>query len=207
MILAFAPEGQLEQFESSLARRANGEQISNVRLVYALQDLGRWNSDDRTGGALKRDGFPDGATIVIDVDLWPVFNAGASAALRQTFEGWLEQRNATIVDAVRQPYLTVYRVKCERAVAEDLLRYRDVRPVDLPPRIGLERGLLAAPVQDLAEPASPPPNSPAVVVLDTGIVAGHPVLAPAVGDGQSFLPGIGADDRSGHGPSVSGSAL
>lgn len=108
---------------------------------------------------------------------------------------------------VRQPYLTVYRVKCERAVAEDLRRYRDVRPVDLPPRIGLERGLLAAPVQDLAEPASPPPNSPAVGVLDTGIVDGHPVLAPAVGDGQSFLPDIGADDRSGHGPSVSSSAL
>ena len=168
MILAFATEGQPEQFESSLARRANGEQISNVRRVYALQDLGRWNSDDRTGWALKRDGFPDGATIVIDGDLWPVSNAGESVALRQTFEGWPEQRNATIVDAVRQPYLTIYRVKCERAVAEDLLRYRDVRTGDLPPRIGLERGLLAAPVQDLAETASPPPNSPAAMVLVPG---------------------------------------
>ena len=93
------------------------------------------------------------------------------------------------------------------AVADDLLRHRDVRTVDLPPRIGLEPILVRADVQQLDEVPDPPPDAPGIVVLDTGIAAGHPVLAPAVGDAQSFLAGAPAADDHGHGTFVSGIAL
>jgi hypothetical protein len=38
--------------------------------------------------------------------------------------------------------------------------------------------------------------------LDSGLTTGHPLLAPAVGDAQSFLPGKDAANEHGHGTIV-----
>ena len=72
LILAFATERQLDDFEAKLASLAVGEQVTYANLVYALQDLDHWTPEDRTGWALSRDGFPDAETFVIDAELWPL---------------------------------------------------------------------------------------------------------------------------------------
>ena len=72
LILAFATEAQLDDFETKLASLAAGEHVTYTNLVYALQDFDHWTPEDRTGWALSRDGFPDGETFVIDAELWPL---------------------------------------------------------------------------------------------------------------------------------------
>lgn len=207
LILAFATEKQLDDFEAKLASLAAGEHVTYANLVYALQDLDHWTAEDRTGWALSRDGFPDGETFVIDAELWPLARGNDAIRLRDAFSGWVVENGGEILDSVQQPYLTIYRIRCDRGFANDLLRHRDVRTADLPPRIGLERELLFADVQQLEEVPSPPDDAPGIVVLDTGLAAGHPVLEPAVGDVQSYLPGASAADEHGHGTFVSGIAL
>ena len=191
LLLAFATEQQLEDFEAKLARLAVGQRVTYQNVLYALQDLDHWSPEDRAGWALRRDGFPDTEFFPIDVELWPLARSNDMARMRRAFETWVDERGGEVLDAVRQPYLTIYRMRCSSAVADDLLRYRDVRTVDLPPRIGLEPILVRADVQQLDEVPDPPPDAPGLVVLDTGIAAGHPVLAPAVGDAQSFLENHG----------------
>ena len=207
LVLAFATDAQLEAFEARLASLAAGRQVSYVNLLYALQDLDHWTPDDRTGWALHRDGFPDDEPIVIDAELWPLSREQDAIRLRSAFEAWVTERGGAILDAVQKPYLTIYRVRCSQALGEGLLRHRDVRTLDLPPRVGLERTLVFADIQQLGEVPNPPDNAPGIVILDSGIAAGHPLLAPAVGDAQSFLPGAGAADEHGHGTFVSGIAL
>lgn len=207
LILAFAAEEQLDAFEARLASLAAGRGVSYRNLLYALQGFDHWSSDDRTGWALGNDGFPDEEPFVIDAELWPIEQGSDSARLRDAFESWVAENGGHVIDAVRQPYLTLYRIRCTRMLAEDLLRHRDVRLVDLPPRTGLERALIFTDVQDLGEVRAPPENAPGIVVLDSGLVAGHPILAPAVGDAQSFLPGESETDEYGHGTFVSGIAL
>ena len=207
LILAFAAEEQLDAFEARLASLAAGRGVSYRNLLYALQGFDHWTSDDRTGWALRNDGFPDEEPFVIDAELWPIEQGSDSARLRDAFESWVAESGGHVIDAVRQPYLTLYRIRCTRMLAEDLLRHRDVRLVDLPPRTGLERALIFTDVQDLGEVRAPPENAPGIVVLDSGLVAGHPILAPAVGDAQSFLPGESETDEYGHGTFVSGIAL
>lgn len=119
----------------------------------------------------------------------------------------MREGGGEVLDAVRQPHLTLYRIRCARPLAENLLRHRDARTVDLPPRIGLEQALVRTDIQELEETSSPPDDAPGIVVLDSGLAAGHPVLAPAVGDSQSFLPGAPPTDDHGHGTFVSGVAL
>ena len=207
LILAFAAEEQLDAFEARLASLAAGHHVTYRNLLYALQGFDHWTPDDRTGWALRSDGFPDEEPFVIDAELWPLDRGNDLARSRAAFESWVAENGGQIIDAVRQPYLTLYRIRCTRMLAKDLLRHRDVRLVDLPPRTGLERALIFTDVQELGEVPAPPENAPGIVVLDSGLVAGHPILAPAVGDAQSFLPGESETDEHGHGTFVSGIAL
>lgn len=207
LILAFATEEQLDGFEAKLASLAAGSHVTYRALLYALQGFDRWTPEDRTGWALKRDGFPDAEPFLLDVELWPIERGDDLSRSRAAFESRVAGNNGSVVDSVRQPYLTIYRILCARTLAGDLLRHRDVRLVDLPPRIGLERALVFTDVQELGDVPAPPADAPGIVVLDSGLVAGHPLLAPAVGDAQSFLAGESETDEHGHGTFVSGIAL
>lgn len=207
LILAFATEEQLDEFAAKLASLAAGGHVTYRALLYALQGFDRWTPEDRTGWALKRDGFPDAEPFLLDAELWPIERGNDLSRSRAAFQSWVADKNGSVVDSVRQPYLTIYRIRCARTLADDLLRHRDVRLVDLPPRIGLERALVFTDVQELGDVPAPPADAPGIVVLDSGLVAGHPLLAPAVGDAQSFLAGESEADEHGHGTFVSGIAL
>ena len=144
---------------------------------------------------------------MLDAELWPLSTEAEVSRQREAFEAWLSERGGRLIDQVLKPYLTIYRIECHRPLGDDLLNHRDVRTVDLLPRLGLEPGLVLTSVQDLEEVPAPPDAAPAVVVLDSGLTSGHPALAPAVGDTASFLDGLGADDEHGHGTFVGGIAL
>ena len=207
LVLAFATEVQLAEFEARLSSYAAGGQVTYRRLLSALQDFDRWTPDDRTGHALAQHGFPDSLRFVIDAELWPMTLPKDIASQREAFEGWVKRNDGKVLDSVRQPYLTVYRIRCDRVLGDLALRHRDVRSVDLPPRLGLERSLFYTDIQNVADAPAPPDNAPGVAVLDTGLATGHPLLAPAVGDSQSFLNGVPAADNHGHGTTVAGIAL
>jgi hypothetical protein len=207
LVLAFATEDELEAFEAKLGQLASGAQVTYQNLIYALRSFDRWTPGDRTGWALRRDGFPRDEPFLIDVELWPLARGDQATRLRSAFETWVREHDGEMLDSVRQPYLSVYRIRCSRTLAEDLLSHRDIRAVDLPPRVGVDLKLLFTPVQDLEQTPAPPEDAPGITVLDSGIVTGHPVLGPAVGDAQSFIPGASAADEHGHGTFVSGIAL
>ena len=207
LVLAFATEAQLEAFEARLSSFAAGDQVTHRRLLYALQDFDRWTPDDRTGHALRQYGFPESSRFLIDAELWPMALQQDATSQREAFEGWVKRNDGKVLDSVRQPYLTVYRIRCDSVLGDLALRHRDVRSVDLPPRLGLERSLVYTDIQGVADVPAPPDNAPGVAVLDTGLATGHPLLAPAVGDSQSFLNGVPAADNHGHGTTVAGIAL
>ena len=207
LLLAFGSKSQLDTFEAKLASLATGEHVSYSHVLHALQDLDRWTPDDRTGWALGRDGMPDHEPFVLDAEAWPLVRTDEAQELRAAFERWVMEHDGAILDSVKQPHLTMYRIRCTRALADGLLHHRDVRTVDLPPRIGLERALLSADIHEIEPPPPPPDGAPGITVLDSGVVTGHPLLASAVGDAQSFLPDAPAADEHGHGTFVSGIAL
>ena len=210
LLLAFGSKSQLDTFEAKLASLATGEHVSYSQVLYALQDLDRWTPADRTGWALRRDGLPDHEPFALDAEVLPLDRSDEASMLRSAFERWVAEQDGEILDAVRQPHLTMYRIRCTHALAERLLRHRDVRTVDLPPRIGLERSLVSSNIHGspgLAPVPPPPDSAPGIAILDSGVVAGHPLLASAVGDAQSFLADTPAADEHGHGTFVSGIAL
>lgn len=207
LVLAFATDEQLADFQRKLGDVAEGAHVTYRQLIHALHDLDQLTPEDRTGWSLRREGVPQNGDVTVDVELWPLAAITEMNRLRAAFERWLEDNDGRVVDSVRKPYLCLYRTKCHPNLVGKLLRHRDVRLVDLPPRVALDPRLRGRSVQELEEVPAPPTGAPGVVVLDSGIATGHPVLAPAVGDSQSFLAGSSAADDHGHGTLVAGIAL
>lgn len=208
VVIGFASNAALAQFEARLSTMASGGDVTNKQVIYALQSVDGWSAEDRKGWALRKHGFPQSDEFLMDVELWPLEdNHQGRAQEWAKFEEWLMRQEIEKKDQVKQPGLTLYRVLCNVEQANQLLRHRDVRSVDLPPSFGLARTLVFQDIQNFPEITDPGEGTPGVVVLDSGLASGHPLLAAAVGNAQSFLPGEGAHDENGHGTHVAGLAL
>lgn len=208
IIVAFVSNNALLSFEARLSSLSRGETIPYKNVLFALKGFDGWTPENRTAWALKKEGFPKKEPFILDIELWPIEEReDERKKLWQTFEAWLEENKIEKVDSVNNPGITLYRVSCNILQAKLLLRHRDVRLVDLPPRYGLQFEVLNTDIQDIPEPPAPPADAPGIVVLDSGLATGHPLLKNAIGDAASFIPGFDEADNYGHGTHVAGIAL
>jgi len=208
VVIGFATNAAMAQFEARLTSMASGGYVTNKEVIYALQSVDGWSPVNRKGWALKQHGFPEKEDFLLDVEIWPLEDKpDARQQAWNKFESWLSEHGIEKLDQVKKPELTLYRVRCTATQAEYLLHHRDVRSIDLPPSFALERSVVFQDVQQFPELQAPSAQAPGVVVLDSGLADGHPLLKAAVGKTASFLPGEGPHDENGHGTHVAGLAL
>lgn len=205
--LAFANKTALDEFEARLSQLVDGKSPKYANILYALEAFDHWTPEDRMGRALRREGLPAQEPFILDVELWPLGRHDERTAMMSAFNVWAGKEGAEILDRINAEDFVAYRLRLFRKQSEGLLRHRDVRTVDLPPRLGLELNIMQLDIQEVRQSA-PPGDAPLVAVLDSGIAEGHPLLAPALGDAQGFLlPDKASHDDDGHGTIVAGIAL
>ena len=210
ILLAFATAAGMDEFERRLTALAKDGTVRRADLFFAIQAFEQWTADDRMGPALSVQGLPSRPTFVLDAELWPQERAERRASLVAAFRDVVVKLGGSVLDTIEQPSLVMVRIRCGEAVARALLAHRDVRTLDLPPRLGLTVDLVQTDVQDIAAPPAPDAGAPIVGILDSGVTTNHPLLAPAVGDAQGFLSPDrrpGDEAPSWHGTFVSGVAL
>jgi hypothetical protein len=206
--LLFSSEAALTLVDQRLTVLANDGNVTYANLLLAIRGFAAWTPADRTGSALAELGLPDDASSIVDVELWPIDRADERSRMTAAFEELLSSERIEQLDRLDQESLLMYKVRASLAQVETLLRYRDVRLVDLPPSFGFGLDSLRLDINELPPIEPVPDNAPGVCVLDTGIAAGHPLLAPAVGETVNFVtPGEPPTDTDGHGTRVAGLAL
>ncbi len=209
VVLAFATAAALNLVEERLATLARDGRVTRAALLFVIGGFEHWTPEDRTGAALAEQGLPQEGPCILDVELWPQDMPARRQATLASFTAFAREQGAEILDQVNTASLLMVRLRCSREAAEQVLRYRDARTVDLPPRWGLAVGTVAADVNRFPPPAQPDAEAPRIAVLDAGLVTGQPLLAPAVGHAQGYvLPHRSPDDADPwHGTSVAGLAL
>jgi hypothetical protein len=210
IVLTFATDDGLNEFESRLTTLARNGTVTRKELLYVIEDFDHWTPQDRMGAALRDQGFPAAHPFMLDIELWPQERQDKRQAMVGAFLEWLSAQGIERLDDIQQPSLVMVRVRCSPAQAEQLLRHRDVRTVDLPPRLGVAVQLLHTDINQFPQIAPPPDNAPGIAVLDSGMTRGHSLLGAAIGDAQGYLaPHRSADDAAPywHGTFVGGLAL
>ncbi|HMN75942.1 MAG TPA: S8 family peptidase [Burkholderiaceae bacterium] len=209
VVLAFATAAALNLVEERLATLAREGRVTRAALLFVIGGFEHWTPEDRTGAALAEQGLPLEGPCTLDVELWPQDLPARRQSTMESFTAFAREQGAEILDQVTSPSLLMVRLRCSREAAEQVLRYRDARTVDLPPRWGLAVGTVTADVNRFPQPAQPGADAPRIAVLDSGLVTGQPLLAPAVGHAQGYvLPHRSPDDADPwHGTSVAGLAL
>lgn len=209
IVLAFATTAGLNLVEERIATLARNGQVTRKELLFVIEAFEHWTPEDRTGAALAEQGLPHDGPYTLDVELWPQEMPARRQSTLASFTVFVRENGGDILDQVNTPSLLMVRLRCNRDTAEQVLRYRDARTIDLPPRWGLAIGTIAADVNRFAPPEPPEADAPRIAVLDAGLVTGQPLLAPAVGHAQGYvLPNRSPDDADPwHGTSVAGLAL
>ena len=176
-------------------------------LFDTLEDISTVDSAERTGSRLERDGRPAEQSFLLDVDLW---NPGLDANYRQMFDSFqrfVESRGGQVLkDPLRIPSLVLVKVRANQQLLEDLLELDLVSLVDLPPAPPPEDSFdLFAPIQVPDQLPPVPPNGAKACLVDSGVVAGHPLLRSAVAHEEDFDSGENTYvDQNGHGTQVGG---
>lgn len=210
VVLAFATAAGLAEFEARLTTLSQSGRATRSDILFSIEQFERWSPDNRTGNALRAQGFPNRTTFLLDVELWPLENRQHRAQSLDSFRQWARLQSLEVLDTLDQPSLILLRVRSAQAQAELLLNHRDIRTVDLPPSVGIDLQLLQVDINQFPLVPQPSENAPRLAVLDSGITQGHPLLSPAVGDAQGFVAPIrDASDNAtaGHGTFVAGLAL
>jgi subtilisin family serine protease len=208
--LAFGSEQELNEFSSKLSSLAAGEQVTYVQILLAIDQIDAWGYEDRKSWALRHIGLPDSESFYLDVELWPIglSNDAERLQIKSDFSSWLTTEGIAQKDCVNRDSLLLYRVSVNSDQVDLLLNHKDIRQVDLPPRYGVQFQHLHVDINDIPiEIQEPSENSAKVCILDSGLNSNHPLLKGAVGDAQSFVSDVGADDDHGHGTAVAGVAL
>lgn len=168
VVVLFASEQALKEFSDRLDLLRRGGSPTAEILLHAIKGIDGLTPEDRTGPALRELGLPEGPNVCVDVELWPVHQ---QVQILEAFSEWAKSAQVQVVDKLRQPGLILLRVRCDAESVARLLRHRDVRLVDLPPRFKLELQDLEVGAPDVGEIQPPPESAPVVGVIDRSWLA------------------------------------
>ena len=220
-IVVFSNDEELTEFRDRLSTYSSdtGPQYAEFD---AIEDLVPLEPSDRLGRLLELEPMQAGELAALDLELW---HTGDIPEMRQYLDdlddflrNYLDDSEMRVSDRYVGDYLCLARVKITHEMLELLLEEDFVKEIDRRPSPGFEPSQLhSVTLNDIPEVLSPPEGNCGVLVIDSGVQRGHPLIGPALGDTEVFPdrehqvvtggPEDGDNFTPGHGTAVSGIAL
>ena len=220
VLVLFASDTELTEFRRRLEAYQSGPGRGRKNPPFAslfanIDEIGRIQPVDRIGRLLKAesierpDDFLDSTTYTVDLELWHTGNIQDCRRRLAQVSDFIISDAGRVTDTYVGPSLVLARVKAEGKTVRTLLTLDSVASIDLPPRVSIRVSQqLDTGLQDLGPVPTPPPEAQGVCIIDSGVTAGHPLLAPAMGEATAVPPRLGTSaDVHGHGTRVAGLAL
>ena len=214
LVVQFPDEQSLTSFSSEydsyskdIEARTALPQGKRRNLFDALESVSPVTEIERQGRRLRREGKPKEDSFYLDVDLWNPGSPTGSRELFRTFREFVESCGGCIVnEPLTIPSMILVKVRGNRRLLDDLLKFDLVSLVDLPPLPLPEDSFdLLKQIQLPDRLPSLSTDGPQACVVDSGVLAGHPLLRGVVVAEEDFDSGENTPvDMNGHGTQVSG---
>lgn len=178
-----------------------GKRYGDINAVELVRPLG---PEDRVGRRLRRRPLDEQEVASLDVELW---HTGDRLEMLELVDQIRGAFGGSVTDQYVGRSVCLLRMRLSKATLSNLLTVDHVKEIDRRPSPSFE--ILAVTKVALDElVVGPPPeiDAPAIVVVDSGIAPGHPLLEHLLLERKSFVSGDGASHTSGHGTWVGGIA-
>ena len=222
-IVVFTSDEELTQFQSRLEAYSG---ISDSEYEYghldAIEALVPLEPSDRIGRLLELEPIQAGEVAALDLELWHTGDRDEMNKylndLDQVLRSWSDDSAMRISDRYVGEYLCIARVKIAHEVLNLLLEEEFVKEIDRRPKPNFETPAdYNISLSDFPEVNPPPEQNCGILVVDSGVQRGHPLIAPALGEAEVFPdaarefitgePDDGDEKTGGHGTGVSGIAI
>jgi hypothetical protein len=215
VLAAYSPEREMRTLGSQLDSYAQlKKKLAALSKIDAISPRSR---EDRMSSRLRAISIEAGQEYTVDLLLLPIEGHPANPQAVPAIERFLASQQGRVVDRAVEPTFTALRIRAGGQTLNSLLDYRDdLALVDLPPAAHvLVPQVLSLDLDALPETAPPPAAAPALCVVDSGILEGHPLLEPAIlaDRSRSFPADLGPPipvapvSEARHGTQVAGIAL
>lgn len=202
-------ERELSAYAASDTTRVELTHVQRTKLFDGLVSVRRPERDDRTGPRLRLEP-PTAESFYLDVDLWHPGSPALLAEALQQFREFVVHTDGEVTDPPHTVAgaLLIGRIRGSQRTLDALLDYDRVACVDLPPVVKLTLPLPSLDVDAPVELPALSADGPLACVVDSGVVAGHPLLAGTVVDERDFNSGeMTVADTIGHGTQVAGAIV
>ena len=203
--VSLAEKGDLGEITERLLRY--GQESKNKTFFNAVESFEPIPPEDKIGEKLAERPLEGDEVAYLDVELWRMEISRLNDALKG-IRKFLDERGGEVTDQIITRSFCLMRVKIDEGIVHELLSFPEVSCVDRPPRPNYFRpGELRISLSEIDTGSPPDPGDPAIIVLDSGILSGHPLLKKGVGDTISLFSEYDGTDDVGHGTMVAGVAL
>ncbi len=221
-VVVFPDEATLRRLREHLHTYADQDDHGrHYRFLDSVESIAELTADDRTGPVLTQNPVAQGSTEFLDLELYRPDDTEQAWRWVQEIEGLATQDGrANVTDVYVGSTLCLLRVRCSPALVRQFLQVDYVKQLERRPLASFERVDIdyfelgeGGPVLGIDVPE----DLAGIVVVDSGVAQGHPLLGPVLGDAQAFgdpaghIGSAGPEDVDGvlpgHGTAVAGIAV
>jgi hypothetical protein len=216
-VVVFPSEATLHDLRDHLEQYAGIQTGHAYAKLSAIEAIAELAPEDRTGLRLQKEPLGPDETASLDVELWHTGDQAECRALIQQVGSLLQPYGLKVTDHWVGTSLCLVRAQLNAAALNTLLATDFVKEIDRRSQPSFELvDVVRLGATDIRIDEVGPDDLVGVLVIDSGIMQQHPVLASVIGDAQVFpdtermrITG-GAEDgdmaTGGHGTAVAGIA-
>ncbi|MEH2286350.1 S8 family peptidase [Nostoc sp.] len=218
-IVVFSSDNELTEFKKRLENYSQIKDGPKYEYLGAIDELVPLEPEDRIGRLLDIKRVQPDELAALDLELW---HTGDRKEMRKYLDDIVDVLESLtsntapmrMSDSYIGDYICIARIKVTEEILNLLLLEEIVKEIDRPPQPAFETTAdYNLPISNFPEVVPPPEDNCGILVIDSGVPRGHPLIAPVLGEAEvfpdakrQFIKG-GADDVHGHGTSVAGIAV
>jgi hypothetical protein len=217
-IVVFPNDAALQEMRQRLAEYAGQvEQGHEYAYLASIDTITELTPEDRLGARLKEIPLQPGEALALDIELWHSGDRAECLRQIQEIRQLLQQYDLRLTDSWVGETISLARARVTATVLPELLAVDYIKEIERRAAPTFEMLDVARIDLGALEPLQPPADDlVGVLVVDSGVMQGHPLLGPVLGDAQVYTRhggGIvgGAEDvdaaTGGHGTAVAGVAV